>query len=99
MNIQDQIFDKAFVDGKYDKSLFIECLQPVIDVQTLTENETTLLNFLVQEYNDKKVKDLTFLQFFDELKSNFETVGLIDHLVLNSASYPHYTQLRFREVR
>lgn len=87
MNIQDQIFDKAFVDGKYDKTLFIECLQPVIDVQSLTENETTLLNFLVQEYNDKKVKDLTFLQFFDELKANSTNsaaLGLITKIKDNS---------------
>lgn len=70
MNIQDQIFDKAFVDGKYDKLLFIDSLQPVLGEQALNENETTLLSFLVQQYNDKGTKDLTLLDLIEELQTN-----------------------------
>lgn len=70
MNIQDQIFDKSIVDGKYDKQLFIESLKPVLGEQTLNEDETTLLKFLVQQYNDKGTKDLSLLDLIEELRSN-----------------------------
>lgn len=70
MNIQDKIFDTALVDGKYEKLPFIQSFHPVIGSEPLTENETTLINFLVQEYNDKNINDLTLLDFIQKLQSN-----------------------------
>ncbi|MDD2944316.1 MAG: hypothetical protein PHG15_00595 [Acinetobacter sp.] len=70
MNIQDKIFNKALVDGKYDKQQFIQTFHLVIGSEPLTENETTLINFLVQEYNDKNINDLTLLNFIEKLQSS-----------------------------
>lgn len=70
MNIQDQIFDTAFVNGQYDKNLFIEKIHSITGPEPLTENETTLISFLVQEYNDKNIRDITLVQFIQKLQSN-----------------------------
>lgn len=70
MNIQDQIFDTALINGQYDKKLFIEQIQSVTGPEPLTENEVTLISFLVQEYNDKNIRDITLVQFIQKLQSN-----------------------------
>lgn len=70
MNIQDKIFDIALVNGQYDKNLFIEKIHSITGSEPLTENEITLISFLVQEYNDKNIRDITLVQFIQKLQSN-----------------------------
>ncbi|WP_436658755.1 hypothetical protein [Acinetobacter sp. P1(2025)] len=70
MNINDKIFEDAYVDGKYDKTKFLQIIQGVVSPETLSEGEETVVNFSVQELNDAKKTNISLLDFVDYLKKN-----------------------------
>lgn len=70
MNIQQPLFEKAFIDGKYSKPEFVEILNELITPETLSETDEVVLGSVLFSINDASTNQLNIINLIRFINLN-----------------------------